>query len=169
MVYVANDVEPDEGDIFNGIRQCRVCRQKKSMEEFYFTSSGKHRARKCKKCVAARTREWREENREKWAPTARKRHLWQNYRMTEVGFNMVWVLQSGLCAICKDAFLEGDAKIHVDHDHATGQVRGLLCPTCNRGLGQFRDDPSLMRSAAEYVESFKPKAEKPFADQGEDI
>jgi hypothetical protein len=54
--------------------------------------------------------------------------------------------QGGLCAICKAA-----PAVHVDHDHATGQVRALLCFNCNGGLGQFKDDPDVLRAAAEYV------------------
>ncbi|MGK5113258.1 endonuclease VII domain-containing protein [Geodermatophilus sp. CPCC 205506] len=55
--------------------------------------------------------------------------------------------QGGVCAICQVA-----PAVHVDHDHATGAVRALLCFTCNGGLGQFRDDPYLLRVAAFYVE-----------------
>lgn len=54
--------------------------------------------------------------------------------------------QGGVCAICRAA-----PAAHVDHDHATGAVRALLCFNCNGGLGQFRDDPDTLREAAEYV------------------
>jgi hypothetical protein len=55
--------------------------------------------------------------------------------------------QGGVCAICRAA-----PAAHVDHDHATGEVRALLCFNCNGGLGQFRDDPFLLHVAAFYVE-----------------
>jgi hypothetical protein len=55
--------------------------------------------------------------------------------------------QNGLCAVCHAA-----TAVHVDHDHETGAVRSLLCFNCNGGLGQFRDDPVVLRAAADYVE-----------------
>ena len=58
--------------------------------------------------------------------------------------------QGGLCAICGAA-----PAAHVDHDHATGAVRQLLCFNCNGGLGQFKDDPALLRVAARYIEAHR--------------
>jgi hypothetical protein len=55
--------------------------------------------------------------------------------------------QGGLCLVCEERPAE-----HVDHDHATGKVRGLLCFGCNGGLGQFRDRVDIMRNAIEYLE-----------------
>lgn len=51
------------------------------------------------------------------------------------------------CVICESK----EEKLVVDHDHATGKVRGMLCNHCNRGLGHFRDDPKLLELAKLYL------------------
>jgi hypothetical protein len=62
--------------------------------------------------------------------------------------------QGGKCAICGGVNDRGHA-LCADHDHETGIIRGLLCRTCNLGIGHLRDDPTLMRKAAEYIDSFR--------------
>jgi ferric-dicitrate binding protein FerR (iron transport regulator) len=57
--------------------------------------------------------------------------------------------QDGKCAICRVS--ESRRKLDLDHDHATGMVRGLLCNSCNLGLGKFGDDPVRLEAAAEYL------------------
>ncbi|WP_328740340.1 endonuclease VII domain-containing protein [Streptomyces erythrochromogenes] len=72
-----------------------------------------------------------------------KRH----YGITEDERDAMIEAQGGSCLLCRIAPAE-----HVDHDHQTGKVRGVLCFSCNAALGQFKDRPDVMRRAAAYVE-----------------
>lgn len=62
--------------------------------------------------------------------------------------------QSGGCAICGYKFGQKKGDMRVDHCHATGVVRGLLCDHCNRGLGFFRDNSQSLENASAYVQKF---------------
>ncbi|MEU2349618.1 endonuclease VII domain-containing protein [Modestobacter sp. NPDC049651] len=81
---------------------------------------------------------------------SRTYHLKRRYGITAEEADGMLAAQGGLCAICRAA-----PAAHVDHDHGTGAVRALLCFNCNGGLGQFRDDPAVLRAAAEYVEEHR--------------
>ncbi len=84
----------------------------------------------------------------------RVRNLWKNYRMTADEFNELWASQDGKCAICEiDLAPKGRTpnSVAVDHNHENGAVRGLLCRTCNVGIGYLNDDPDLLIAAAEYL------------------
>lgn len=59
--------------------------------------------------------------------------------------------QNGGCAICEYKFGQKIGDMHVDHDHKTGAVRGLLCDLCNRGLGYFKDQASRLIAASKYL------------------
>jgi recombination endonuclease VII len=83
---------------------------------------------------------------------SRTYHLSRRYGITAEEADYLLEQQNGLCAICRAA-----PAGHVDHDHATGRVRELLCFNCNGGLGQFRDDPAVLRAAAEYVERHRAR------------
>lgn len=58
--------------------------------------------------------------------------------------------QGGVCAVCGDPRTKGK-RLCIDHDHTTGEVRGLLCDRCNKGIGLFRDDPATIMSAINYL------------------
>lgn len=74
----------------------------------------------------------------------------KNYALTPDEYWAIYEAQDGCCYFCKRA--KGHAKkLCVDHDHATGFVRGLLCNTCNKILGHFRDDPEPGIRMAYYL------------------
>ena len=90
----------------------------------------------------------------------RKYKLKEAYGITPEDYDAMYELQEGRCAICgvqkepwePGAGIDGrDRFLVVDHCHIDGHVRGLLCGNCNHGLGKFRDDPALMRAAADYI------------------
>ena len=71
------------------------------------------------------------------------------FGITEDEFNFLYEKQNGECAICN--VKPTGYKIHVDHDHVTGQVRGLLCVKCNLALGLFMDEKKLLMKAIDYL------------------
>ncbi len=74
------------------------------------------------------------------------------YGLNPATYRRMVEMQCGLCAICQRQ--AGKKGLGVDHCHATGKVRALLCTNCNMALGGFRDDPALMRRAAGYIEQW---------------
>jgi hypothetical protein len=70
------------------------------------------------------------------------------YGISRVEFNDLFLSQEGKCRICQRKM----NRPHTDHDHVSGRVRGLLCSTCNTGLGSFGDMPEVLRRAADYLE-----------------
>ena len=74
----------------------------------------------------------------------------RKFGITAADFADMLDQQAGLCRICCEPMRPGK-ETHVDHDHVTGRVRGLLCHHCNRGLGCFRDRPEVLEHAAVYL------------------
>ena len=142
-------------------KTCTACKRMLPFRSFTlrWKRNRKVRASHCKQCACAKHRVWARtaEGRAK----ARQQRKRDNYGVTEREFQKMTALQNGLCAICnqpekrKPTRLDGGAApLHVDHDHATGKVRALLCGQCNLGLGHFRDDLKLLRAAIAYLERF---------------
>lgn len=98
--------------------------------------------------AAAVAREYRKHNKDK----RRMQRRFLTYGITKDAFYELWNLQSGRCAICLDRLADDESRTtHVDHDHKTGAVRGLLCSYCNSGLGWFRDNPVWMQRGSAYI------------------
>ncbi|AXH44386.1 endonuclease VII [Arthrobacter phage MargaretKali] len=85
----------------------------------------------------------------RYAATNRKNHLLRTYGLTVEAYDEMFSAQGEACAVCRSS--EPGKCWAVDHDHATGEVRGILCWNCNVGLGHFRDDPIALIAAADYV------------------
>jgi Recombination endonuclease VII len=125
-----------------GSKWCPDCDTVKPFADFPTARSNKSgRHTYCKPCHNARGRATLER-----VGGARTYHLKRRYGINADEADALLAAQGGLCAICKVA----PAK-HVDHDHATGAVRALLCFNCNGEPGQFKDDPQLLHAAAYYV------------------
>jgi hypothetical protein len=92
-------------------------------------------------------------NRERYAANPdkdREKHLKRKYGITLKEYNDILKSQNGQCKLCLGP-PTGKGNLHVDHDHKTGRIRGLLCNTCNAGLGNFKDDLNLLYKAIEYL------------------
>ncbi len=68
-------------------------------------------------------------------------------------FYALFDAQNGACKICRTPAADLKKRLCVDHDHKTGFARGLLCESCNFALGKFRDNPTIVRAAASYLEA----------------
>ncbi len=110
----------------------------------------------------AGVRQWQQDNKDHLAASrresrkgrtaeSREGHLRRKFGITQADYDHRLALQGGGCAICGKE--PGKISLHVDHDHETAAVRGLLCVGCNNALGQFHDEPRLLLRAIEYVSS----------------
>lgn len=102
-----------------------------------------------------RSRKNYQENKEAYARRGRRARL-KMYGLTEAQYDEMYEAQDGSCAICRATQgrrKEKDHPLLVDHCHATGKVRGLLCQPCNSALGMFEDNTERMRKAIAYLNS----------------
>lgn len=79
--------------------------------------------------------------------------LKKNFGITCEEYHAVLEKQNGCCAICFG--IDEDVKLAVDHDHETGKIRGLLCRSCNVGIGHLKDSKTVLASALAYLEKWK--------------
>jgi len=132
-----------ERELQSGERKCSDCKQSKPLNMYNSSGTGGSSYR-CKDCISAAFLRYR-------------------YRLSVSQFWSIYDEQNGCCGICKKELnLNKDTTwrpktVAVDHCHATGVVRGILCAPCNQGLGLFKDSTQLLSSAISYLQA----SEKP--------
>lgn len=156
-------------------KPCSKCGKVKPLIEFHrHRSTGDNHSAQCKQCTRERNAKWKLENPDKVkemgrvyfrrekkrimaqrvkrhdeSPRSRNEsHIRRTYGLTLEEYDAMHERQDNRCLVCKEK-----TKLHVDHCHSSGKVRGLLCFFCNAGIGMFKDDPRLMKAAIRYLES----------------
>ena len=112
----------------------------------------------CDKCKERKKQRRAQKRRENAVETRKKdfaADLKRHYGMTVAGYADLLRLQDERCAICGTHASAFRRQLHVDHDHETGQIRGLLCTHCNPGLGYFKDSQERLQKAIAYLDKFK--------------
>lgn len=136
----------------NKKRLCKKCGIEHPLTNFYikFNKGNLNSYRfnsSCKSCGNALTK-----NRTKYQ---RKYNLNKKFNLTIEQYNSILISQNNTCAICGvDAKLQ-NKKLAVDHNHSTGNIRGLLCSSCNTGIGLLKDDIKVLNSAIKYLHKYK--------------
>jgi len=123
-------------------KHCPDCGLSKFLDDFpRYHRMADGRGTYCKLCHNKRTRESVRRN-----GGSRRYHLRQRYGLESSDIDGMIQRQDGLCAVCKKR-----PATQVDHDHARGVVRGILCVYCNAAMGAFRDNPMILSNAIDYL------------------
>lgn len=104
-----------------------------------------------KKKYSAYVHEYYKKNKSKISRQQRASRLSRTFGLSSADYRKLHKKQKGRCAICGKRGSRKRSRLFVDHNHKTGEVRGLLCNMHNRGLGHFNDDPLLLLKAARYL------------------
>ena len=110
---------------------------------------------RCAKCDAAYSKKAYPKNKARMLVRARTWSLHKKYGISDEDYRNLLFTQGGRCAVC--GLPPSKKRLSVDHDHATGRVRGLLHGSCNIGIGSFSDDPGRLILAARYLILSKEK------------
>jgi hypothetical protein len=171
----AQHITTDDGTV---IKRCRVCKERRPLDQFgpdgrtfdglssrcrecrnvYMRENARNRTESDPAFREKRAAYWqthREGQTDQWARKRNRAYkLKAYYGMTVEQYDELLATQDGRCAICRQTQDEADTRkrnLSVDHCHDSGAIRGLLCESCNIGLGKFRDDPELLEAALNYL------------------
>lgn len=145
------------GEGLSTIKVCAKCREEKPLSEFYKDRTGKYGVfLYCKLCDDARRKVYLKKN----PNYAVEKHLRQRFKLSIEGRQALLAKQNGKCKIC-GTDNPGTRGWQIDHSHSCcpgrkktcGKcIRGILCVPCNKGLGDFKDNPETLKRAIQYLE-----------------
>ena len=128
--------------------------------EYFYTNRGRL-GTKCKHCFSEYAKKYnsitaadRQEYKRKYRQTDKSKISYRNsylkrtFGITLDEYNVLFYQQNGKCAICKN---ESKRTLCVDHNHETGEIRGLLCEGCNRGIGFLKESTEILQNAIKYL------------------
>jgi len=122
-------------------KHCARCDSTKPRNAFHVSKEGWIKSKYCKQCHSAQVQE---------------RRLKDSWGLTQQDFDKLLAEQGGGCAICgsSKSGTRKDGRLCVDHNHETGQIRGLLCASCNRGIGLLGDSSKMLLTAYAYLKKW---------------
>lgn len=147
------------------MKKCNKCNETKEYSEFYKAKSNLDGYRgSCKQCCSNYNKEWQAKNPEKaraaWRTAEKKsrnlhRDRARRYGLTQEELTKLIDDANGVCTLCGRL---PNKYLVVDHCHASGEVRNILCEPCNQALGLFQDNVEFLKKAIKYLEKHAPKA-----------
>lgn len=135
------------------IKYCKICGKEK-FNNFQYCS------KECNPRYKKRKKETIEERSIRMKEQCRVKTLHQRYKLSKEDYNNLLVSQQEKCAICGKNADSGIRRLAIDHDHKTGNIRGLLCNSCNLGLGMFKDKIKNLQEAIKYLKNKNDGKEK---------
>lgn len=134
-------------------RACIRCGIEKPRDGFYINKARSDGLQsECKDCKREYDAKRYKERRDIYRAMHRKNHLRRKFGIDERRYNELLDMQNGSCAICRKTCEDEGKRLAIDHDHKTGEIRGLLCYNCNRGIGHLQDNITLLKNAIDYLE-----------------
>jgi len=143
------------------LKECSKCKELKELHEFYtkrrkelYPASNAGVSSDCRECF----KESRRKFNRKYPEKVRERDLKGKYGIDLNKYNAMFAEQQGLCAGCNRHQSEFERVFAVDHNHDTGQVRGLLCSPCNVALGMLEENINTLQSLIKYINHYSELA-----------
>ena len=160
-----------EAPISAGNFECSDCKRDLPATEYYWHKRGHRHSCACKSCYQIKRRAYqinymatvgKAKARSRYSPEKRSEQIVKSYGLTLEKYELILALQGGGCAICKskEAKTKRNGRFCVDHDHQTGEVRGLLCAPCNRGIGLLQDKIEVLESATNYLKNHQERSRR---------